>query len=309
MNNELRIERTDARVQDRTDGLNAQKHSTVSLSELHPFRGHPFRVVRDAEMDRLVESIRANGVITPAIVRPLRSGGYEIISGHRRAEACRLAGKATIPAMICENIDDDTAVIAMIESNLKQREKLLPSERAKSYRMLRDALAHQGVALTSDPKQRKETKQEIAERFGESSSKVMRTIRLTYLNEPLLDMVDAEKLKVGLAIQISYLDTEVQCWITEHYENGGAWPSTAQVKALRRLYEQGKLTQEAFRDVMEQQTASNHRAVARQPAQSQDDFLSKIVDEYFPSLTIEDVKEKIIELIEQYKHRQRLEMY
>ena len=312
MSNDTRIENTDTLFGGTTNNNSNQQYAVVSLHELHPFRGHPFRVVRDAEMDKLVESVRGNGVITPAIVRPLKSGGYEIISGHRRAEASRLAGKSTIPAMICE-VDDNAAVIAMVESNLKQRERLLPSERAKSYRMLRDALAHQGIALAPDPTQRKQTKDEIAERFGESSSKVMRTIRLTYLNEPLLDMVDAEKLKIGLATQISYLDTEVQCWITDYYEKQGAWPSSAQVRELRYLYEQGKLTQDAFRAVMEQQAQSGKKDAPhpspRNQKPQQDDFFLKIIDDYFPGLTIDDVKEKIIELIEQYKHRKRMEEF
>ena len=311
MSNDTRIENTDTLFGETPKNRSDQKYAVVSLHELHPFRGHPFRVVRDADMDKLVESVRVNGVITPAVVRPLKSGGYEIISGHRRAEASRLAGKATIPAMICE-MDDNAAVIAMVESNLKQRERLLPSERAKSYRMLRDALAHQGVALDTDPKQRKQTKEELAERFGESSSKVMRTIRLTYLNEPLLDMVDTEKLRIGLATQISYLDTEVQCWITDFYEKHGVCPSSAQVRELRSLYEQGKLTQEAFRAVMEQQTPSGkddapHPSPRNQKPQQ--DFFLKVIDDYFPGLTIDDVKEKIVELIEQYKHRKRMEEF
>lgn len=298
----------------------------IPIDDLHPFPGHPFRVMMDADMDKLVESVRANGVLVPGVVRPRLQGGYDIISGHRRREASKLAGRTTMPVVIRENLDDNAATIAMVEVNLKTRERLLPSERARAYRMMRDALMAQGGESPQSDDDSSKTKDRIAKHFGESASKVMRTIRLTCLNQPLLDMVDGGKLKLGLAIQISYLDTEVQCWITDYHSEHGAWPTSAQIKELRALFEHGELTQDAFLSVMgqtreqqmeqqtEQQSAPQEEQKtptepsAAEPATPQDDFIIRIRDEHFPSLTIDDVKEKVIELIEQYLHRRRCEM-
>lgn len=271
------------------------------LDELYPFPGHPFRVMMDADMERLVASIRNNGVLVPAIVRPRRQGGYEIIAGHRRKEASRLAGRPTMPVQVCRDMDDSAATVAMIETNLKNRQKLLPSEKAKAYRMMRDALVYQGVQLDDGNEKPGRSRDRIAEHFGESASKVMRMIRLTHLNQPLLEMVDVGKLKLGVAVQISYLDTEVQCWITDFHEQTSLWPTVSQIKELRSLFDQGALTQDAFAEVMSEE------APAKQSAQ-RDDFVAAIRDEHFPNLTIEDVKEKLLELIEQYHHRKRMEM-
>lgn len=273
----------------------------ASLDELHPFPGHPFRVMMDADMERLVTSIRNNGVLIPAIVRPRRQGGYEIIAGHRRKEASRLAGKPTMPVEIRRDMDDSAATIAMIETNLKNRQKLLPSEKAKAYRMMRDALVYQGIRLDGDNAKPGRSKDRIAEHFGESASKVMRMIRLTHLNQPLLEMVDAGKLKLGIAVQISYLDTEVQCWITDFHEQNSVWPTVTQIRELRSLFDQGALTQDAFDEVMSQEQPERQNT-------AKDDFVVSIRDEHFPNLTIEDVKEKLLELIEQYHHRKRMEM-
>ena len=279
----------------------AREITRVSLSELHPFPGHPFRVLRDIDMEMLATSIRANGVLVPLIVRPRRQGGYEIISGHRRTEASRLAGKPDIPVEIRRDMNDNEAVSAMGETNLKNRSKLLPSERAWAYRMMRDALVYQGVQLDDGNGGPRKSKDKIAEHFDESASKVMRIIRLTYLNQPLLDMVDKGKLKLGTAVQISYLDTEVQCWIIDYLGQNEVLPSTAKVKELRSLYEAGKLTQDAFSDVMEQEQPEK-------PSARKDDFIMSIRDEHFPGLTIDDVKEKLLELIEQYHHRKNMGM-
>ena len=269
----------------------------LPLDELYPFPGHPFRVMMDADMERLVTSIRNNGVLVPAIVRPRRQGGYEIIAGHRRKEASRLAGRVTMPVEVCRDMDDNAATIAMIETNMKNRSKLLPSERAWAYRMMRDALIHRGVMQDDG----KTTKQQIAEHFGESPSNVTRMIRLTQLNRDLLDMVDGGRLKLGLAVQISFLDTEAQSWISDHLEQNSALPTTDQVKTLRALFDDGKLTQDAFAEVMSQEPPEKRGT-------QKDDFVAAIRDEHFPDLTIEDVKEKLMELIEQYQHRKRIEM-
>lgn len=304
MNDEMDISAVDNLFADHEQLTPAKPDKEIvmlPLDELYPFPGHPFRVMMDADMERLVTSIRNNGVLVPAIVRPRRQGGYEIIAGHRRKEASRLAGRATMPVEVCRDMDDNAATIAMIETNLKNRQKLLPSEKAKAYRMMRDALVYQGVQLEGNNGKPGRSKDRIAEHFGESASKVMRMIRLTHLNQPLLEMVDSGKLKLGVAIQISYLDTEVQCWITDLHEQSSLWPTTMQIKELRSLFDQGMLTQDAFAEVMSQEPPEKRGT-------QKNDFVAAIRDEHFPDLTIEDVKEKLMELIEQYQHRKRMEM-
>lgn len=269
----------------------------VSLDELHPFPGHPFKVVMDEAMEGLVESIKKNGVLNRIIVRPRREGGFEIVAGHRRTEASRLAGLITIPADLRRYMDDDAATIAMIETNLKQRPKLLPSERAMAYRMMRDTLAHQGVAIEAEKEKRRHTKDEIAESYGESPRQVARFIRLTYLNLPLLDLVDRSKLQTGVAVQLSYLDTEAQCWITEHYERSGELPTASQAKELRRLFDEGVLSQAVFDELMLREPPAKPGA---------DDFLVRIRETHFPGMTDEDIMDKLTELAEAHQRRQRL---
>ena len=269
----------------------------IPLSELHAFPGHPFKVMRDAAMEELVQSVRDNGVLSRIIVRPRRAGGYEIIAGHRRSEAARLAGLTEIPAEVRRDLDDDAAVIAMIETNLKQRTRLLPSERALAYRMMRDALAHQGVSSGNG----RHTREEIADKYGESPRQVARFIRLTSLNRPLLELVDRGKLQMGTAVEISYLDTETQCWVMDHFEATGRTPAIAQARELRRAYGEGALTQEAFAGIMllreEGKVAGGEKG-----------FVRRMREEYFPNMTAGDVMEKLRELVEAYQRRQNLNL-
>lgn len=269
----------------------------IPLSELHAFPGHPFKVMRDAAMEELVQSVRANGVLSRIIVRPRRAGGYEIIAGHRRCEAARLAGLTEVPAEVRRDLDDDAAVIAMIETNLKQRTRLLPSERALAYRMMRDALAHQGVSSGNG----RHTREEIADKYGESPRQVARFIRLTSLNRPLLELVDRGKLQMGAAVEISYLDTETQCWVMDHFEATGRTPAIAQARELRRAYGEGALTQEAFAGIMllreEGKVAGGEKG-----------FVRRMREEYFPNMTAGDVMEKLRELVEAYQRRQNLNL-
>lgn len=188
-----------------------EKVQEIPLSELHPFEGHPFRVVDDEDMAKTVESIRDYGVLTPAIVRPDPNGGYEIISGHRRHHASELAGKETMPAIV-RDMDDDAAVILMVDSNL-QRETILPSERAFAYKMKLDAIKHQGerTDLTCGQVAHKLKSREIvANEAGESEKQVRRYIRLTELIPELLDMVDTGQIKFNPAVELSYLAKEEQ---------------------------------------------------------------------------------------------------
>lgn len=269
----------------------------IPLSALHAFPGHPFKVMRDAAMEELVQSVRANGVLSRIIVRPRRAGGYEIIAGHRRSEAARLAGLTEVPAEVRRDLDDDAAVIAMIETNLKQRTRLLPSERALAYRMMRDALAHQGVSSGNG----RHTREEIADKYGESPRQVARFIRLTSLNRPLLELVDRGKLQMGAAVEISYLDTETQCWVMDHFEATGRTPAIAQARELRRAYGEGALTQEAFAGIMllreEGKVAGGEKG-----------FVRRMREEYFPNMTAGDVMEKLRELVEAYQRRQNLNL-
>lgn len=269
----------------------------VSLDELHPFPGHPFKVMMDEAMEGLVESIRKNGVLNRIIIRPRRGSGFEIVAGHRRTEASRLAGLTTIPADLRRDMDDDTATIAMIETNLKQRPKLLPSERAMAYRMMRDTLAHRGVAIETGQGRKKHTKDQIAECYGESPRQVARFIRLTHLNLPLLEMVDKGRLQMGAAVQLSYLDTETQCWITEHFERTGELPTSAQARELRRLYDEGALSHVVFDEMMLREAPANP---------TKDSFIRRVREEHFPDMTDEDIQTKLLELIEAYRRKQRL---
>lgn len=268
----------------------------VALDELHAFPGHPFKVMRDAAMEELVQSVRANGVLSRIIVRPRRAGGYEIIAGHRRSEAARLAGLTAIPAEVRRDLDDDAAVIAMIETNLKQRPRLLPSERALAYRMMRDALAHQGVSAEGG----RHTREEIADKYGESPRQVARFIRLTALNRPLLELMDRGKLQMGAAVEISYLDTETQCWIMDNFEATGEAPAIAQAREMRRVYGEGALTQEVFTEIMLREE--------RGKTGGEKDFIRRMREEYFPNMTTGDVMEKLRELAETWQRRQNLNL-
>lgn len=269
----------------------------VPLDELHPFPGHPFKVIMDEAMNGLVESVKKNGVLNRIIVRPRREGGFQIVAGHRRTEASRLAGLTTIPADLRRDMDDDAATIAMIETNLKQRLRLLPSERAMAYRMMRDTLAHQGVAIMTEKEKRRHTKNEIAECYGESPRQVARFIRLTYLNVPLLDLVDRAKLQMGVAVQLSYLDTETQCWVTEHYEHSGELPTAVQAKELRKLFDEAALPQAVFDELMLQEPPAKP---------DKGDFIARIREEHFPGMTDEDIMKKLVELADAHQRKQRL---
>lgn len=270
----------------------------VSLDELHPFPNQPFKVRNDEAMKALVESIKLNGLFNRIIIRPRDAGGYEIIAGHRRVEAFRQLGYDTIPAELRTDLDEDGAILAMVETNLRQRPKLLPSERAWAYRMMRDALLHQGERSDLKEVKKKRTRNEIADLYGEDPRQINRYVRLTYLNENLLEYADAGRLNVGAAVGISFLSEEAQNWIAEHHEESRRFPNTFQIKKLRRLSEKEALTRAVFDEIMLEEA----------PAKAaKEDFLNDLREEYFPDLMDEDIKEKIIELVEEYFHRMRME--
>ena len=219
----------------------------IPLSELHPFEGHPFRVVDDEEMMKTVESVRDFGVLTPAIVRPDPYGGYEIISGHRRHRASELAGKETMPVIVRE-MDDDAAIILMVDANL-QRETILPSERAYAFKMKLAAIKHQGKSTSAQlaPKLSTEV---IGEAAGMSKDTVKRYIRLTELIPELLDMVDNGLLKFNPAVELSYLAKQEQQDFLSAMDYAQTTPSLSQAQRIKKLAQEGECTLDAMCDIM-----------------------------------------------------------
>lgn len=269
----------------------------VLLDELHPFPNHPFKVVHDDALDSLVESIRKNGLLNRIIIRPRDAGGYEIIAGHRRTEAMRMLGHSTISAELHWDMDDDAAVLAMIETNLRQRPKLLPSERAAAYRMMRDTLAHKGARSDMNDSAPKHTKKQIGEMYGESPRQVMRYIRLNHLDARLVECVDAGKLKLNNAVEISYLNADAQGWIAVHYARERKFPKPAQVREMRKLMAENMLTYDAFCELMQEDVL---------PRADPDDFFDSLREEHFPGLTDADIKQQIRELVQAHFHRKRM---
>jgi len=263
----------------------------LPLSELHPFEGHPFRVVDDEDMEKTVESVKEYGVLTPAIVRPDPYGGYEIISGHRRHRASELAGKETMPVIV-RDMDDDAAIILMVDSNL-QRETILPSERAYAYRMKLDAIKHQGQ--TSGQLGQKWSRDLVAEQSNDSSRQVQRFIRLTELIPELLDMVDEKKLAFNPAVELSYLAREEQKDLLEAMDYAQATPSLSQAQRLKKMSQEGTCTLEAMCEVMNEIKKGELDRVT---------FKTDSLRKYFPkSYTSKQMEDKIIQLLEQWQKK------
>lgn len=271
----------------------------ISLSELHPFEGHPFRVVDDEDMVKTVESIKEYGVLTPAIVRPDPDGGYEIISGHRRHHASELAGKDTMPVIV-RDMDDDAAIILMVDSNL-QRETILPSERAFAYRMKLDAIKHQGNRADLTSRQVGEKLLSVTKvgiDANESERQVHRYIRLTELIPELLGMVDEKKIAFNPAVELSYLEKEEQKDFLEAMDYAQATPSLSQAQRIKKLSQDGECTLDAMCEVMNEIKKGELEKVT---------LKSDVLRKYFPkSYTNKQMEEKIIQLLEQWqKKRER----
>lgn len=273
----------------------------IPLSELHPFEGHPFKVVDDEEMQKTVESVRDFGVLTPAIARPDPDGGYEIISGHRRHRASELAGKDTMPVIVRE-MDDDAAIILMVDANL-QRETILPSERAFAYKMKMDAIKHQGARsdLTScqvGTKLRADEK--VGEDAGESARTVQRYIRLTELSPELLDMVDSGQIKFNPAVELSYLAKEEQKDFLEAMDYAQATPSLSQAQRIKKLAQEGNCTLEAMCEIMNEMKKDEMDKVT---------LKTSVLRKYFPkSYTNKQMEDKIIQLLEQWQKKREKSM-
>ena len=270
----------------------------IPLSELHPFEGHPFRVVDDEEMMKTAESVRDFGVLTPAIVRPDPDGGYEIVSGHRRHRASELAGKETMPAIV-RDLDDDAAVLLMVDSNL-QRENILPSERAFAYKMKLEALKNQGARsdLTSDQVgQKLWSVEQVASDAGESKTQIQRFIRLTSLIPELLDMVDEKKIAFNPAVELSYLDESQQRDFLEAMNDTQNAPSLSQAQRLKKLAQEGHFSYDvAFAVMGEEKKDELDKVVIK------NDTLRK----YFPrSYTPKQMEDTIIKLLEQWQRKQQ----
>ena len=269
----------------------------VPITELHPFKDHPFKVLDDEAMLKTVESMARFGLLTPLIVRPRQEGGYEIISGHRRQHAARLAGLKTLPVIVRE-LDDDQAILQMVESNL-QRETICPSERAFAYKMKLEALKHQGARtdLTSSQVGTKlRSDEKVAQEAGESRNQVQRYIRLTHLIPELLDLVDQKKISFNPAVELSYLTASEQRDFLQAMEDSNHPPSLSQAQQIKKLSRAGGCSYDAILDVM---TSDKKAELDRLTLKNE------AIQKYFPkSYTPRQMEEIILNLLEQW-HRKR----
>ena len=272
----------------------------IPIDELHPFTNHPFKVLDDEAMTRTVESIAQYGVLAPLIARPRPDGnGYEIISGHRRQYAAKLAGLDTLPVIV-RQMSDDAAVILMVDSNL-QREHILPSERALAYKMKLDAMRRSGGRPSKENVSQigtqKRSDQIMAEELGESRNQIQRFIRLTNLVPELLDMVDEKKISFNPAVELSYLDESQQRDFLEAMEDTQNAPSLSQAQQLKKMAQQGEFSYEKAFDVMGQEKKSEKDTVT---------IKNETLRKYFPrSYTPKQMEEKIIQLLDAWQKKQQ----
>ena len=271
----------------------------IPLDQLKPFRNHPFKVRDDQRMLDTVDSIREYGVLVPAIARPDPEGGYELISGHRRKRGCEMAGLQTMPVII-RNLDDDAAVLVMVDSNI-QREELLPSERAFAYKMKLEALKHQGARSDLTSRQvvgKLEMADVVGQNAGESGRQVQRYIRLTELISELLDMVDERKLAFNPAVEVSYLKRDEQRMLLEAMDAEQTTPSLSQAQRLKKFSQEGRLTEEAMSAIMREEKKSDMDKVT---------LRSDTLHKYFPkSYTPKQMEQTIIRLLDVWqKQRQK----
>ena len=271
----------------------------IPIDALHPFTNHPFKVLDDEAMTRTVESIAQYGVLAPLIARPRPDGdGYEIISGHRRQYAAKLAGLDTLPVIV-RNMDDNAAVLLMVDSNL-QREHILPSERAFAYKMKLEALKNQGARsdLTSDQVgQKLWSVEQVASDAGESKTQIQRFIRLTNLIPELLDMVDEKRISFNPAVELSYLDESQQRDFLEAMRDTQNAPSVSQAQQLKKMAQQGEFSYEKAFDVMGQEKKSEQDTVT---------IKNETLRKYFPrSYTPRQMEEKIIQLLDAWQQQRQ----
>lgn len=283
------------------DAAAKEQRTEMPLSDLHPFEGHPFKVLDDELMEQTVESIKQIGVVSPLIVRPDPEGGYEILSGHRRLHAAQLAGLETVPVIVKE-MDDDAAIIFMVDSNL-QRENILPSERAFSYKMKLEAMKHQGQRgdLTSDQVGQKSwAVNQLADDANESKTQVQRFIRLTNLIPEILDMVDEKKIAFNPAVELSCLKPSEQKKFLEAMDYAQASPSLSQAQRLKKLSQEGGCTLDAMCEVMNEIKKDELDHVT---------IKNEVLRKYFPkSYTPKQMQDTIIRLLEKWQRSKQRDM-
>ena len=277
-----------------------ERVQNIPVRELIPFKNHPFKVLDDEAMLRTTESIAEYGVLTPLIARPLDHGGYEIISGHRRAHAAELAGLAEVPVLV-RDMDDDAATVLMVDSNL-QRENILPSERAFAYKMKLEAMKHQGARsdLTSSQVGTKlRTDQVMAKELGESRNQIQRYIRLTNLVPDLLDLVDCKQISFNPAVELSYLSPEEQETFLQAMGEVQAAPSLSQAQRLKKLAQEGNFTMDAAREILNEVKKGDLERVT---------FRNEQLRRFFPrSYTAQQMQDTIIKLLDQWQKKRSRE--
>lgn len=281
---------------------NRERVVELPLSELHPFRNHPFKVVDDEKMQDTAQSIRDHGVLVPAIVRPREEGGYEIVAGHRRHFASQIAGLDTMPAIV-RDLDDDAATIIMVDSNL-QRESILPSERAWAYRIKLEAVRRKAGRPSKenagqlDPDfDNRRSNVIVAEQAGESVKQLQRFIRLTELIPPLLDMVDERKIAFNPAVELSYLKPEEPVELLDAMDSEQATPSLSQAQRLKKFSQEGHLSIDVMRAIMSEEKKSDLDRVT---------LTSEKLHRYFPkSYTPQQMEQVILKLLEGWHHRRQ----
>lgn len=292
---------TENRSGSAADAAAKEQRTEMPLSDLHPFEGHPFKVLDDELMEQTVESIKQIGVVSPLIVRPDPEGGYEILSGHRRLHAAQLAGLETVPVIVKE-MDDDAAIIFMVDSNL-QRENILPSERAFSYKMKLEAIKHQGErgeGTSSQIGMKLQSLDIVGQEAGDSRNQVHRYIRLTNLIPEILDMVDEKKIAFNPAVELSYLKTSEQKEFLEAMDYAQASPSLSQAQRLKKLSQEGGCTLDAMCEVMNEIKKDELDHVT---------IKNEVLRKYFPkSYTPKQMQDTIIRLLEKWQRSKQRDM-
>lgn len=295
---------TENRSGSAADAAAKEKRTEMPLSDLHPFEGHPFKVLDDELMEQTVESIKQIGVVSPLIVRTDPEGGFEILSGHRRLHAAQLAGLETVPVIVNE-MDDDAAIIFMVDSNL-QRENILPSERAFSYKMKLEAMKHQAGRPSKENDSQlgnnfgKLSSKEMAEELGTSKNQIFRYIRLTNLIPEILDMVDEKKIAFNPAVELSYLKPSEQKEFLEAMDYAQASPSLSQAQRLKKLSQEGGCTLDAMCEVMNEIKKDELDHVT---------IKNEVLRKYFPkSYTPKQMQDTIIRLLEKWQRSKQRDM-
>lgn len=283
------------------EGRKIEEIKPLLLSELKPFAEQPFKVLMDDSMTELAESIRQSGVLSPIVARPHKDGGYEILSGHRRVEACKIVGIDEVPVVV-KDLDDDTATILLVDSNL-QREHILPSEKAKAYQMKLEAMNRRGqrtdltCSQIGDKLEGRKSSDILAEQSGESKNQIFRYIRLNNLIDPILDMVDNGEIAMNAAVELSYLGSKAQTEVLSAIESEETSPSIEQAKKIRRFHDEGKLNDNVVLSIMQEQ----------KPEKIKITFDEDKIKRYFPKgYTKQQIEETIIKLLENmYRKKQQ----